>query len=106
MYVMVPSAESWVKAARVCRDLGQNTTGAVEGWHSSFKKRRGISKKQLLGRRPDWLCDILVGEVDDYYAHIGRTKTAGALCSVLLHPAQAVVVPHLRAAHPQHVNTV
>lgn len=74
---MLP-AGMWASAMRVNRDLGQNTTGAVEGWHSSFKARTSLTKKRMLGRRPDWLVGILVGEVDEHYAYDGRAKAAGA----------------------------
>lgn len=66
-----------MSAARINNDLGQNTTGAVEGWHSSFKSRNALTKKRLLGRRPDWLVALLVGEIDEHYAHLGRAKAAG-----------------------------
>jgi hypothetical protein len=64
--------------------LGHNTTGAVEGWHSSFKARNSLVKKRLLGRRPDWLVQVLVTEVDEHYAFLGRAKAMGASVLPLL----------------------
>lgn len=60
----------------------------MEGWHSSFKARSSLIKKRLLGRRPDWLVELLVTEVDEHYAYLGRAKATGKLLGTVATPAR------------------
>lgn len=73
----------WAECARTNRDLGQRTTGAVEGWHSSLKSKACVAKKRLIARRPDWLVGVLTGAIDDFYADMGRVKDAGGQAMML-----------------------
>jgi hypothetical protein len=61
----------------------------VEGWHSSLKCRASVTKKRVIARRPIWLLNLLVGEVDEHYTYMAHIKEAGAV----RHAAAAAIEP-------------
>lgn len=70
-------AAYWMVAFRNIDHANQDTNAAIEGYHGALKSRMGQHKSRLLGRRLDWLVDILMGEVLEHYKMLAYRKAHG-----------------------------
>ena len=63
----MPKTHMWVVGDRKIPHAGQDTTAAIESFHSNMKTVLRQSKKKLIGRRMDWLVYELTGNVIEKY---------------------------------------
>ena len=70
-------AAYWMVAFRNVDHANQDTNAAIEGYHGALKSRMGQHKSRLLGRRLDWLVNMLMGEVLEHYKVLAYRKQHG-----------------------------
>lgn len=73
----MPKIQMWVVGDRKIPHAGQDTTAAIESFHSNMKAVLRQSKKKLLGRRMDWLIYELTGNVIEKYDYQDWVKQNG-----------------------------
>ena len=93
----------WVKGFRTFNTANQDTTSAVEGYHAALKYRLNNIKKLLVGRRIDWLINVLTHFVLIYFQQSVAKKLSGFARNIKLERAvEAAIVKvslNLVAAH-------
>lgn len=73
----IPKMQMWVVGDRKIPHAGQETTAAIESFHSNLKAVLRQSKKKLVGRRMDWLVYELTGNVIEKYDYNDWSKENG-----------------------------
>lgn len=78
----LPKIKMWVVGDRRIPHAGQDTTAAIESFHSNMKSVLRQSRKKLLGRRMDWLIYELTGNVIEKYDYSHWSETNGFVKNV------------------------
>ena len=73
----MPKIHMWVVGDRKIPHAGQDTTAAIESFHSNMKSVLRQSKRKLIGRRMDWLIYELIGNVTEKYDYTDWSKQNG-----------------------------
>lgn len=73
----LPKIQMWVVGDRRIPHAGQDTTAAIESFHSNLKAVLRQSRRKLMGRRMDWLIYELTGNVIEKYDYSHWCKLNG-----------------------------
>lgn len=73
----IPKMNMWVTGNRNIPHAGQDTTAAIESYHSNMKATLKQSRSKLVGRRVDWLIHQLTGDVINRYDYTYFRKKNG-----------------------------
>ncbi|KAL3697329.1 hypothetical protein R1sor_011405 [Riccia sorocarpa] len=75
----VPKLKEWVLAYRKHKRSNQNTTGAVERWHTTLKAHIRCSRMTKVMRKLSWLVVLLTSTIELYFWCCAELKYQGRI---------------------------
>ncbi|KAL3696718.1 hypothetical protein R1sor_010794 [Riccia sorocarpa] len=73
--------QKWSKDFRNFRHNNQDTNGAIERWHRTFKSHLSAERNWKTGRRVSWLLHILTDDIEALYWCLAQLKVQGRMCN-------------------------
>ncbi|KAL3686359.1 hypothetical protein R1sor_008933 [Riccia sorocarpa] len=101
-----PKLQEWVIAFRNHKRNNQNTTGAVERWHSTLKAHIRSSRMTKAMRKLSWLVVLLTSTIELYFWCYAELKVQGRIRNKVVEDQVVTVCVKARSILDSSVTTV